>query len=184
VDPNNPNACYLYLTYPYPSWYPTSLYYSSYYGCFVDPNNPNACYPYLSTSPNYSNPYSSNPYQTTTTASSVVTQTSYAAETTTSTPTPAMVLSTFTSVVATTDNSSAAFYGIVIAVLLVLLGGSVFLLLQSRSRTGKSPQSYGGTGYYCRNCGNHLNQPDRFCGRCGTQQTPTNPHTSGTGVGP
>jgi hypothetical protein len=172
VDPNNPSVCYLYLTYPYPSPYPTSLYYSSSYGCYVDPNNANTCYPYYSIYPNYSNPYAPNLNQNATTESNVVTQTSYATETTTSTPAPAMVVSTFTSVVATTDNSSATFYGILIAVLLVLLGASVFLLLLSTSKTGKPPQSYGGTGYYCRNCGNYLNQHDRFCGKCGTQQTP------------
>jgi hypothetical protein len=136
--------------------------------CYMDPNSPNTCYPYYSTSPNYSNPYSSSPYQTTT-------QTSYATETITSTPVPAMVLSTITNevtnVVPTADNSSDTFYGVVIAVLLILLGACVFLLLLSASKTGRPPTSYGGTGYYCRNCGNYLTQPDRFCGKCGTQQT-------------
>jgi len=171
VDPNNPYVCYLYLTYPYPSPYPNSLYYSSYFGCYVDPNNPNTCYPYYSTYPNYSNPSPSYPYQTTTTESSVVIQTSYATETTTSTPSPAMVVSTLTNTVTTTDNTATTLYGTLIAVLIVLLGVSVFLLLASRSKTS-NPQSYGVAGHYCRNCGNYLNQPDRFCGKCGNQQTP------------
>jgi hypothetical protein len=152
----------LYLTYAYPSPYPTSLYYSPSLSCYMDPNSPNTCYPYYSTSPSYPNPYSSSPYQ-------ITTQTSYATETTTSTPAPAMVLSTITNevtnVVATTDNSSETFYGVVIAVLLILLGACVFLLLLSASKTSTPPTSYGATGYYCRNCGNHLNQPDRAPGR-------------------
>ena len=171
VDPNNPSVCYLYLTSPYPSPYPPSLDYSPYLGCYVDPNNPSTCYPYDSTYPSYPNPYSSSPYQTTTTESSIVsivTQTSYATQT--PTPAPAMVVSTFTSVVTTPDYSSL--YGIVIAVLLVGLGACVFLLLLSAPKTNGPPQSYGGTGHYCGNCGNYLNQLDRFCGKCGTQQTP------------
>jgi len=166
VDPNNPNVCFLYLTYPYPQYgYPNYLYYSQYYGCFVDPNNPNVCYSNLSVTP--PNQYAPGPYQTTTTESSYVTQTSYSTETSTLTPS-AFAVSTITNIVTTGNGSMDTLYGAFIAALVVLLGVSVFLLLVSKSKTSNPPQTYTG-GYRCSNCGNNLKQTDRFCGLCGAQ---------------
>ena len=133
-------------------------------------------YPYQ----NYCNPYypsyncnASYPSYQVPTATTTFTQENYVTEMVVSTAS-VMISTTFTSTVmiTTTDTSSVTFYGISVAVLLVLLGASVFLLLLSKSKTSRPPQSYGGAGHYCRNCGNYFNQPDRFCKKCGTQQTP------------
>ena len=142
--------------YYYGGYYPYQNYCNPYYPSY----NCNASYP---TYPSYQVP----------TATTTFTQQNYVTEMVISTAS-VMIPTTFTStlIVPTTDNSSVTFYGILVAVLLVLLGASVFLLFLSKSKTGKPPQIYSGGGHYCRNCGNYLNQPDHFCVKCGTQQTP------------
>jgi len=81
---------------------------------------------------------------------------------------------TYTSLltVLTTDNSSASFYDVLIAALLALFGASLVLLLLSATKSRRPLKGYSATGHYCRNCGTYLNQPDPFCGKCGTSQTP------------
>jgi len=133
----------------------------------------NYCNPYYYPSYNCNAYYPSYPSYQVPTATTTFTQENYVTEMVVSTAS-VMIPTTLTStvMVTTTDTSSVTFYGISVAVLLVLLGASVFLLLLSRSKTNRPPQTYTVPGHYCRNCGNHLNQPDRFCVKCGTQQTP------------
>jgi hypothetical protein len=137
-------------------YYPYQNYCNPYYPSY----NCNASYPSY---PSYQVP----------TATTTFTQENYVTEMVVSTAS-VMIPTTLTStvMVTTTDTSSVTFYGTLVAVLLVLLGASVFLLLLSRSKTNRPPQTYTVPGHYCRNCGNHLNQPDRFCVKCGAQQTP------------
>jgi len=131
----------------------------------------NYCNPYYP-SYNCNGSYPSYPSYQVPTATTTFTQENYVTEMVVSTAS-VMIPTTLTStVMVTTTDTSVTFYGTLTAALLVLLGASVFLLLLSRSRANRRPQTYGVPGLYCRNCGNHLNQPDHFCVKCGAQQTP------------
>jgi hypothetical protein len=157
-------------------YYPNYSNYPNYPYCPSYPTYPN--YPYYYSNPSYG--YGVVTETVTATSYSFVTETSEV--TSIAAPVTVTKSSTVTTTMTTSDTTAETLYSTLMAVFLALFLATLVLLVGSRYRGSKGPntqssqatyarpaQAHIATNYRCSACGTEVDLGSKFCGSCGAQ---------------